>query len=186
MPNWTTSTGGQTTDSAVWRGRPSIETYLILYGILALVAAAILILLEFSVASMVSGLSGIFLAFISLGPVTIPYVVPVGTALIILIVYLRKAIRLVLFRAGNSYELRTDGLYVNSGIANLQNTFISAMAFSDARLVRTLGMRVVGRSLIVVEANDGRRFEMKMIKDGQNVQSLIRNNLSHPRVRVEK
>jgi hypothetical protein len=157
-----------------------------LYGIIALVAAAVLILLEFSVASNVSGLSGIFLASINLGPVAIPYVVEVGTALIILIVYLSKAVGLVLFRAGNSYELRTDGLYVNSGIANLQNTFISAMAFSDARLVRTVGMRVVGRSLIVVEANDGRRFEMRMIKDGLNVQSLIRSNLSHPRVRVEK
>ena len=186
MPNWTTSTEGQTTDSAVWRGRPSIGVYLLFYGILALVAAAILILLEFWAAFSVSWLSVIFPASLSLGPVAIPYVVEVGTALIILIVYLSKAIRLVLFRAGHSYELRTDGLYVSSGIANLQNTFISAMAFSDARLVRTLGMRVVGRSLIVVEVNDGRRFEMRMIKDGQNVQSLIRNNLYHPRVRVDK
>jgi hypothetical protein len=182
----TTSTEGKATERAVWRGRPSIGVYLMLYGILAFVAAAVLILLEFSVASLVNGLSGIFSASINLGPVAIPYVVEVGTALIILIVYLSKAIGLVLFRAGHSYELRTDGLYVNSGIANLQNTFISAMAFSDARLVRTLGMRVVGRSLIVVEANDGRRFEMRMIKDGPNVQSLIRSNLSHPMVRVEK
>jgi hypothetical protein len=47
-------------------------------------------------------------------------------------------------------------------------------------------MRIVGRSTIVVEANDGRKFEMRMLKDGMNVQTLIRSNLSHPTVRVEK
>ena len=73
-----------------------------------------------------------------------------------------------------------------SGRPSRSAPFISAMAFSDAKLIRTLGMRIVGRSMIIVEANDGRKFEMRMLEDGANVQTLIRNNLSHPTVRLEK
>lgn len=60
------------------------------------------------------------------------------------------------------------------------------MAFSDARLIRTLEMRVVGRSTIVIEANDERRFEMRMIKDALRVQTLIRGISSHPTIRIDK
>jgi hypothetical protein len=117
---------------------------------------------------------------------TIPDALEVVTVLIVLIAFLAKLVGLVIYRAGHSFELRIDGLYVNRGIANLQNTFISAMAFSDAKLIRTLGMRIVRRSTIIIEANDGRRFEMRMLRDGNNVQALIRNNLSHPTVRMDR
>lgn len=60
------------------------------------------------------------------------------------------------------------------------------MAFSDARLIRTLEMRVVGRSAIVIEANDERRFQMRMIKDALRVETLIRRTLSHATVKIDK
>jgi len=171
---------------AVWSGRPAIGVYVILYGVLSAIAAAILVGLEVWTAAKVSSLSSIFYASLHVGGVAIPDALEVATVLIVLIIFLVKVIGLVIYRAGHSYELQTDGLYVNRGIANLQNTFISAMAFSDAKLLRTLGMRLVGRSTIIIEANDGRKFEMRMLKDGPNVQYLIRSNLSHPTVRVEK
>jgi hypothetical protein len=170
----------------VWKGRPSIGSHVALYGILALLAIVILDGLEVWTSSHVAFLSGIFSAPIRTGSIDIPYGAEVATAAVVLVVYLAKVLGLVIFRERNSYELLSDGLYINKGIANLQNTFVSAMAFSDAKLIRTLGMRIMGRSLIVVEANDGRRFEIKMIKNGANVQALIRANLSHPTVRVEK
>lgn len=173
-------------DGAVWKSRPAIGVYVELYGVLALVAIAILVGLELWTGHAVTALSGAMTGTLKLGTLSIPYALEVVTAIITLIVYLVKFVGLVILRASNSYELRTDGLYVNRGIANLQNTFISAMAFSDARLIMTIGTRIVGRGRIVVEANDGRRFELKMIKDAPNVQNLIRSNLSHPTVRVEK
>jgi hypothetical protein len=171
---------------AVWKGRPSIGVYVLLYGILAAVSAAILVGLEVWTADQSGAVKSIFFASLNAGSLTIPDALEVVTALIVLIAFLAKVVGLVIYRAGHSFELRTDGLYVNRGIANLQNTFISAMAFSDARLIRTLGMRLVRRSTIIIEANDGRRFEMRMLRDGTNVQSLIRNNLSHPTVRMER
>jgi preprotein translocase subunit SecG len=170
----------------VWSGKPSISVYLLLYGVAAVVAAAILVLLEVWTGDNVSVMSSLIFSSAKVGSLTIPDVLEVATVLVILVLYLVKVLRLSLYKAGHSYELHTDGLYVNRGIANLQNTFISAMAFSDARLIRSLGMRIVRRSTIIVEANDGRKFEMRMLKDGVNVQTMIRNNLAHPTVRVEK
>jgi len=177
---------GKNDGGVVWQGRPAIGVYVVLYGVLALIAMGVLVGLELYTAQALSSISGAFYHSLKVGPLDIPDAVEVITALIIALVFLAKVISLVITKAENSYELRTDGLYVNRGIANLQNTFISAMAFSDARLIRTLGMRIVGRGRIVVEANDGRRFELKMIKDSYDVQSLIRSSLSHPTVRVEK
>jgi hypothetical protein len=177
---------GNTDGGVVWQGRPAIGVYVALYGILALAAIAILVGLELYTAHAISSISSVLDGSLKAGPVDIPYGLEVITALIIAVVFLVKVVGLLIVRTSNSYELRTDGLYVNKGIANLQNTFISAMAFSDARLTRTLGMRIVGRGRIVVEANDGRRFELMMIKDSSNVQSMIRSSLSHPTVRVEK
>jgi hypothetical protein len=181
MSGTTFATGG-----VVWSGKPSIGVYLLLYGVASAIVAAVLVLLEVWVAGKVGAASSLIYASVKVGSFSIPDVLEVVTVLIILVIYLVKVVRLSLYKAGHSYELHTDGLYVNRGIANLQNTFISAMAFSDARLIRSLGMRIVGRSTIVVEANDGRKFEMRMLKDGMNVQTLIRSNLSHPTVRVEK
>jgi len=59
------------------------------------------------------------------------------------------------------------------------------MAFSDARLVQDLSMRMVKRGLIVVEANDGRKFSLMLVEKPQVVQELIRRTLAHPVVRVE-
>lgn len=174
------------TGSTVWSGGPAIGVYLALYGVLAIIVGAVLVGLEVWVGDTIKGLSGLVFASLKLGSFSVPDALEVVTILVIVVAYAAKALGLVIYRAGHSYELHTDGLYINKGIANLQNTFISAMAFSDAKLIRTLGMRIVGRSLIVIEANDGRKFEMRMLKDGANVQSLVRSNLSHPTVRVEK
>ncbi|MGA2665534.1 MAG: hypothetical protein ABSF83_11365 [Nitrososphaerales archaeon] len=174
------------TGDVVWTGRPSIGVYVALYAVVAVLGAAILVALEVRAADGVASLSGTLFASLRLGPVVIPDALEVVTALAVLILFLAKVVGLAIYRAGHSFELRTDGLYFNRGIANLQNVFLSAMAFSDARLLRTLGMRIVGRSTIIVEANDGRRFEMRMLKDGVGVQTLIRSNLSHPTVRIEK
>lgn len=174
------------TGNVVWAGRPSIGVYVILYGVLALVVAVLLVGLEVWVGDVLGVARGLLFGSTRIGSFAITDLIELVTVVVIFIALLVKVLGLVIYRAGHSYELHTDGLYVNRGIANLQNTFISAMAFSDARLIRSLGMRIVGRSVIIVEANDGRRFELRMLKDGVNVQALIRSNLSHPTVRMER
>ncbi len=168
----------------VWKGRPSIGPYVALYGLAALVTAAAFVGAELWLAFGHSSVN-LLRASLVLGSFSLPYGAEVVTAAVVFIGFLAKLVGLLIVRFENSYELRTDGLYVSRGIANLQDTFLSAMAFSDARLIRSLGMRIVGRSLIVVEANDGRRFQLRMIKNGLEVQSLIRRNLAHPTVRLE-
>ncbi len=167
----------------VWKGRPSVGVFAYLYGALALVAMLLLVGIEYWATYyahvLPEGLS-------SAAPGSLfPYALETLTVLVIALIYLGELVSLAFVRARNNYVLRTDGLYFNTGIANLESTFLSPMAFSDARLVRTVWMRLVGRGLIIVEANDRRRFEMRLIKDPVQVQSLIRNTLSRPTVRLE-
>jgi hypothetical protein len=148
------------------------------------VVIALLVVFEYWFATSTSIGQTIFPVSISAGG-DIPYPVEVITVVIILIVYLAQIIHLALLRARNKYELYEDGLYVDSGIINLENTFLSPMAFSDARLFRNWAMRLVNRGLIVVDANDGRKFNLLLIERPVVVQDLIRRTLAHPVVRVE-
>ncbi|MFI5421359.1 MAG: hypothetical protein ACHQ1H_10375 [Nitrososphaerales archaeon] len=169
----------------VWAGRPSVSVFYVLYGVIALVVIAVLVVFEYWFTTYTSIGPTIFPSSISAGGVTIPYPVELLTVLIILIAYLAQITRLALLRARNKYELYEDGLYIDSGIVNLQNTFLSPMAFSDARLFRNWAMRIVNRGLIIVDANDGRKFNLLLIEKAVMVQDLIRRTLAHPVVRVE-
>lgn len=169
----------------VWAGRPSVSVFYVLYGIVAVIAIAVLVILEYLLGTSTNYGATLFPASLTLGGVTIPYPVELLTALLILAIYIGQVIRLALLRARNKYELYEDGLYIDSGIVNLQNTFLSPMAFSDARLYRNLSMRMVNRGLIMVDANDGRKFNLLLVENPVVVQDLIRRTLAHPVVRVE-
>jgi hypothetical protein len=168
----------------VWTGRPSVSVFYVLYGTVSLILIAVLAVLELWVATTSSG-SSVIPKIITLAGFTVPYPVELITAAIILLVYLAEVVRLALLRATYKYELYEDGLYIDSGIVNLQNTFLSPMAFSDSPLFRNWAMRLVNRGLLVVEANDGRKFNLILIEKPQMVQELIRRTLAHPVVRVE-
>lgn len=169
--------------SIIWKGRPSIGPYVTLFGVLALGMAVVLIEIEFLIAN--NGLP-VLKSAVTLNGFKIPNVLEVGTAAVVILWYVAKLLGLVILRAGNRYELRSDGLYVNKGIANLENAFVSPMAFSDARLIRTIEMRLLSRCLIVVDTNDRRHFELKLVRDGLRVQGLISSTLAHPAVRLDR
>jgi hypothetical protein len=169
----------------VWAGRPSVSVFYLLYGFVALILVFVLVGLEVWFASATIVGVAIFPKSIAVGGTAIPYPVELLTIVVILIAYLVEVIRLALLRARNKYELYEDGLYLDSGIVNLQNTFLSPMAFSDARLLRNWAMRLVNRGMIIVEANDGRKFNLLLIEKPQVVQELTRRTLAHPVVRVE-
>jgi hypothetical protein len=115
----------------------------------------------------------------------VPYPVEIATAILIGIIFLVSALRLIAIWATNRYELFTDGIYFNRGIVNTENAYLSPMAFSDARLYRSWEMRIIKRGQIIVEANDGRKFYLHLIKDPLRVQYLIRETLGHPTVRTQ-
>ena len=62
-------------------------------------------------------------------------------------------------------SLYEDGLYVDSGIVNLQNTFISPVAFSDARLNHAIVSSSRKRGKIIVDANDERHFTLLLLEN---------------------
>ncbi|MHB1909042.1 MAG: hypothetical protein ACYCQJ_09265 [Nitrososphaerales archaeon] len=164
-------------DDPLWRGRPSVGSYILIYGIITLIVILALVTIEYS-------LSASYRVFPNnIGGILYP--LELATATILVILFAIKAIQLAVIWATNRYELMSDGLYVNQGIVNLESSFLSAMAFSDARLIRTWSLRMVKRGLIIVEANDGRRFFLNYVKDPLQVQSLIRSTLAHPTVRTE-
>lgn len=169
----------------VWHGKPAVGSYIIVYGVFALIAITILVTLEYEL-SLSSGITGsIFPASVRLGGAVVPYPVEIATTVIIAIIFVVKVIQLAILWATNKYNLLSDGLYVSRGIVNLENSFLSPFAFSDARLIRTWSMRLLKRGLIIVDANDGRHFYLKYIKDPLQVQTLIRRTMAHPSVRTE-
>ena len=116
----------------------------------------------------------------------VPYPAELATAALILLAYLGEVAKLALLRKRNEYKLYDDGLYIDTGIVNLENVYLSPMAFSDARLFRTLGFRIVKRGNVIVDTNDQRHFQLQLIENPVAVQDLIRRTLGHPIVRLDK
>jgi hypothetical protein len=170
----------------LWHGKPSIGSYVMIFGLGAIVAIVILVTLEYFASRSSAAARALFPYSVRSGAVLIPYPVEIATAVIVVVIFAIKVLQLAIIWATNTYGLMPDGLYVNQGIINLQNTFVSAIAFTDARLIRTWALRLAGRGLIIVEANDGRRFYLRYIKNPLDAQSIIRRTLSHPTVRTER
>ncbi len=162
-----------------------MSVFYALYGVLALVIAAVLVSFESWFASSTSIGRLIFPRNLVFGGMGILYPAEVATGAIIFLMYIAEVIHLALLRARHKYELREDGLYVDSGILNLQNTFIAPMAFSDARLELPISLRILKLGSIVVDANDNRHFRLLLLRDPVMVQDLIRRALGHPVVRIE-
>ena len=154
----------------VWAGRPSVSVFYALYGVLCLLVIALLAGFEIWFSSSTSLGSNILPRNIILGGITIPYPVEIATAILVLLVYLGEVVHLALLRARHKYELYEDGLYVDSGIVNLQNIFVAPMAFSDARLIMPWSLRIVKRANIIVDANDDRHFRLFLIENAIEVQ----------------
>lgn len=169
----------------VWVGHPSVSVFYALYGIVAAIVLAVLVGGELWVAGYGSIGRILLPRNLVVGGVRIPYPVEAFTVAIILFAYLVEVIRLALLRVRHKYELREDGLYFDSGIVNLQNTFVAPMAFSDARLDMPLSLRLIRRGNIIVDTNDSRHFKLQIIQDPLTVQNLIRRTLGHPVVRIE-
>ncbi len=165
----------------VWTGRPSIGPYVAFRAILALIAIVILVSLEYVFSKMKIYGHSLFSAKWH----GIPYPGEIATVVIIGIILLVSVLGLIRIWATNRYELYNDGIYLNRGIVNLENAYLAPMAFSDARLYRSWEMRIVKRGQIIVEANDGRKFYLHIIKDPVRVQYLIRETLGHPTVRTQ-
>ena len=171
-------------EKPIWAGQPSVSVYYGIYGVLSVIIAAILLTIEIWLGQHMAIGHLIFpqrIRFI----VDLYYPVEIITIVIIFLVFLTKAIRLAFLRAQNKYELRSDGLYMNLGIVNLENVYVSPMGFSDARVFRSLSSRLAKRGNIVIDTNDQRHFMLMSLKDPLEVQALIRRTMGRPTVRIE-
>ncbi|MHB8568117.1 MAG: hypothetical protein ACYC9U_13605, partial [Nitrososphaerales archaeon] len=127
----------------VWAGRPSIGPYVAFYAMISMLIMIVLITAEYLAGRGIA--RSIIPNSMTLARITIPYPLEVATAVIIVLAFLAKLISLALTRARSKYDLYDDGLYMNLGIVNLESTFLTPMAFSDARLIRTWTLRIAGR-----------------------------------------
>ena len=168
----------------IWSGRPSVSTFYEIYGALAAVLMVILVPAEFWLGDHTKIGGTIFPATIQFVTV-VEYPVEIATVLIISAAYMVKVIRLAILKMRNRYQLYGDGLYIDTGLVNLQNAYITPMGFSDARLVRTWSLRLGSRGNLLVDTNDQRHFELKLLEKPALVQALIRKTLGHPTVRVD-
>jgi len=166
-------------EKPIWVGRPAIGVYLGIYLLFTIMTIGILVFLEFHFGSTIIPKKVI------ISGVSVPYPVEITTVFIGLIAYFISVINLLILRAQNKYELYVDGLNIDRGIINLENTYVAPMAFSDARLRRNWLLRLAGRGLIIVDTNDGRHFHLHLIKHPHEVQSMIRRALGHPTFRTE-
>jgi hypothetical protein len=149
----------------IWHGRPAVGSYVIIFGLMAIVATVILVTFEYAASSSSAIARALLPSSIKIGSTVVPYPFEIATSVIIVVIFLYKVLKLAIIRFTNTYDLLPDGLYINRGIINLENTLIAPVAFSDARLIRTFLLRIAGRGMIIVEANDGRRFYLKFVKN---------------------
>jgi hypothetical protein len=176
----------QKSGGPIWHGKPAIGSYVIIYGLIAIVVILILVTLEYVLSTSSPIARSLMPPQARFGSTIVPYPVEILTTLAIVVVFLYKLIRLTIIWATNTYDLLPDGLYINHGLINLENTLVAPIAFSDARLIRTWILRLAARGLIIVEANDGRRFYLQYVKNPIQVQSLIRKTLARPTFRTEE
>ena len=172
-------------ETPVWLGRPAVGAYIIIYGVIALIVTVILSTIQYFLSTSSSAGRSIFPSAVHFGGTTIPYPAEIVTGVIIALIFVGKVTRLAILWATNRHQLMSDGLYASRGIITLENSFLAPMAFSDARLIRTLGLRIAGRGLIIVDANDCRHFYLQYVKNPLEVQGIIRRTLAHPTVRTE-
>jgi hypothetical protein len=165
----------------VWKDKPTIMPLVMIWGIVSIILIVVLVTVEWYFGN--NGLGAGIPSSVPAAGSAFPYPIEIVTTFVILVFYAAKVVQLSFIRWRNRCELYDDGLYVNRGILNLENAFLSPMAFSDARLYRSLWQRLIGMGTIVVEANDGRRFTLSYVRNPLNVQQLIRNTMARPRVR---
>ena len=167
----------------VWSGRPAVSVYFGIYGLVSIVLIAIFIPTELWLGDY-SKLGNIVFPTRIQGTVSVRYPVELATAGLISAAYIVEVIRLTILRMRNYYALYEDGLYLDTGVVNLQNVYVSPMGFSDARLIRMWSLRIAKRGNLVVDTNDQRHFELKLLEQPAVVQALIRRTLGRPTVRV--
>ncbi|GEM_PF-1632227 len=174
----------QRSNALLWSDRPAVGPVLIVLGMLFLLAIVILVSLEWFLGNYVGGFTPFLPRSAQIGDVVVQYPVEILTIVILLAIYLGKVIQLAFIRIRNKYELYEDGLYLQHGVLNLENSFLSPVAFSDVILYRSVWLRIVGRGNIIIHANDGRQFRLSYIKEPLKVQNLMRETLTRLRVRI--
>ncbi len=167
----------------IWTGRPSVSVYYWIYGIISIVLAVVLVVMEIWLGESTTFGRMIFPSSVKI-IIRLPYPAELITATIIFLGFLVQSIRLAVIRMQNKYELREDGLYMNLGLVNLENVYVSPMSFSDARLFRSWSLRLAKRGNIIVDTNDQRHFMLRLLRDPVQAQAMIRSAMGKPTVRI--
>ena len=112
----------------VWSASPSVSSFYGIYGLVAIIATVLSISFEAWLGVHTTIGAFVFPSTLKIG-VEIPYPVEIFTVALIFLIYLAEAIKLAFLRIRNKYELYDDGLYLDTGIVNLRNVYVSPNGF---------------------------------------------------------
>ncbi len=163
----------ETSQPAIWTGKPWVVADVITRSIVVFVVAAIVIWLEFYF----NEASVAFLGFSMW----------LWTALVFLVIWIASLIHLLLLRATNTYVLRNDSLEIKTGIVTSKSFIIAASGFADMEVVRSISARLLNLGDIIIRTQDetGRDRKMIRVKDPTKVANQIREVMAKPIVRIE-
>jgi hypothetical protein len=94
-------------------------------------------------------------------------------------------LKLLIFRASNTYVLRQDGLEIRHGIIRLHSFVVTPTGFGDLMVYQSIGGRIFGYGDLTVNSQGERETKLLLVRSPFKVADTIRDIMGKPIVRVE-
>ena len=169
MTNATPTVGS---GSVIWSGKPWIAPDAVVRTVVVIVAALLVVWLEF-----MSGIANNSIAGLSLSA---------WTVIVFFFVWLLSLTDLLVQRAVNTYVLRNDSLEIRTGIFTLRSSMIAPSGFSDLEVVQSVTGRALGFGDIILRLQSEVDRKMVKVRNPMKVGDQIRSIMARPIVRVEQ
>jgi hypothetical protein len=155
----------------VWLGKPWVVPAAIVRTVTVFVVAVIFLWLEIYAGVAFSYMAGLAVA--------------TWTLLAFGVIWLLSMLKLLIFRASNTYVLRQDGLEIRHGIIRLHSFVVTPSGFGDLMVYQSIGGRIFGYGDLTVNSQGERETKLLLVRSPFKVADTIRDIMGKPIVRVE-
>ncbi len=155
----------------VWLGKPWVVPAAIVRTVTVFVVAVIFLWLEIYAGVAFSYMAGLAVA--------------TWTLLAFGVIWLLSMLKLLIFRASNTYVLRQDGLEIRHGIIRLHSFVVTPTGFGDLMVYQSIGGRIFGYGDLTVNSQGERETKLLLVRSPFKVADTIRDIMGKPIVRVE-
>jgi membrane protein YdbS with pleckstrin-like domain len=136
--------------SVLWQGKPWIIPAAIGRSIVVIVVAVLFVWLEFFAGAAEDVLFGVNII--------------IWTLLAFFVVWLISITGLLIVRATNQYNLKSDSIEIRTGILTSRSSVIVASGFSDLEVIRGVAGRILEYGDIIIRTQSERDPEKMMVK----------------------